>query len=46
LPAFNIALTDEPLGEPPLLLGESLKQSGISAEKFVVGAVGDRWELI
>lgn len=42
----TFALTDEPLGEPLLLLGESLKQSGIPAEKFVAGAVGDRWELI
>jgi N-acyl-phosphatidylethanolamine-hydrolysing phospholipase D len=41
----TFALTDEPLGEPPLLLEESLKRCGIPLEKFVVAAVGDRWEI-
>jgi N-acyl-phosphatidylethanolamine-hydrolysing phospholipase D len=41
----TFALTDEPLGEPPLLLGESLKRCGIPQEKFLVAAVGDNWKV-
>lgn len=36
-------LTDEPMGEPPLLLANALSEQGIGAEKFVAAGVGDYW---
>lgn len=38
-------LTDEPLGEPPLLLTAALKKHGISPEKFAIGAIGQAWHV-
>lgn len=38
-------LTDEPLGEPPLRLAAALKQSGISPESFIIGAIGQSWDI-
>lgn len=33
-------LTDEPMGEPPLLLGSALRASNIAPERFQAGVVG------
>lgn len=41
----TFSLTDEPLGEPPLLLEACLRKQGIASEKFAVAAVGDRFEV-
>lgn len=38
-------LTDEPMGEPPLLLGNALDGQGISRESFCVADVGAQWEV-
>jgi len=38
-------LTDEPMGEPPLLLAAELARRGIPAERFVAGRVGESWQL-
>lgn len=38
-------LTDEPMGEPPLLLESALRQQGIPAANFVTAGVGDCWEV-
>ncbi len=38
-------LTDEPLGEPPLLLAEALKKHQIPPEKFTAGAIGQSWDV-
>lgn len=40
----TFSLTDEPLGEPPLLLSTALAASGMSPESFVTGAVGQCWQ--
>jgi N-acyl-phosphatidylethanolamine-hydrolysing phospholipase D len=36
-------LTDEPLGEPPILLARALDNQGLDAESFVTGSVGQSW---
>ena len=41
----TFALTDEPLGEPPLLLEKSLRDAGIDSERFAAGAVGQCWRV-
>jgi N-acyl-phosphatidylethanolamine-hydrolysing phospholipase D len=41
----TFALTDEPLGEPLLLLEGSLAAHGIPAERFACGAVGQCWQV-
>jgi N-acyl-phosphatidylethanolamine-hydrolysing phospholipase D len=38
-------LTDEPLGEPPLLLEEALREKFLPGDVFEVAAVGHRWEI-
>lgn len=38
-------LTDEPVGEPPLLLAEALAAKKIDPARFVCGEVGEWWEL-
>ncbi len=38
-------LTDEPLGEPPLLLSAALEKHGIAAEDFVAGKIGSSWTI-
>jgi N-acyl-phosphatidylethanolamine-hydrolysing phospholipase D len=38
-------LTDEPMGEPPLLLAEALQKSGISPKNFITGAIGQSWDV-
>jgi N-acyl-phosphatidylethanolamine-hydrolysing phospholipase D len=39
----TFTLTDEPLGEPPLLLEKALRNAGIDGESFTAGAVGQCW---
>lgn len=39
-------LTDEPLGEPPLLLEKALQEQGIPAEAFEVPEVGEQWVVL
>jgi N-acyl-phosphatidylethanolamine-hydrolysing phospholipase D len=39
-------LTDEPLGEPPLLLSAELAIHGIPAEDFVAGNIGQSWTVL
>lgn len=39
-------LTDEPMGEPPLLLEMALCNRGISPGQFEASAVGTRWEVM
>ncbi len=41
----TFALTDEPLGEPPLLLAGELRNQAITADRFVAGRVGDVWRI-
>ena len=38
-------LTDEPMGEPPLLLAAALEKLKIPAENFVAGAIGQTWQV-
>lgn len=38
-------LTDEPLGEPPLLLEKALLEHGIPAGAFEVSEIGKQWEV-
>lgn len=38
-------LTDEPLGEPPLLLSAALEKHGIPKEDFVAGGIGQSWHI-
>lgn len=38
-------LTDEPLGEPPLLLEEALRANELPTDRFVAAAVGDQWNV-
>ncbi len=38
-------LSDEPLGEPPLLLAKELASRGIAPECFESGRVGQRWSV-
>jgi hypothetical protein len=38
-------LTDEPLGEPPILLKKALRERSLAEEVFVVAEVGGR-ELV
>lgn len=38
-------LTDEPLGEPPLLLARELLEKKIPADAFAAGTVGDVWRI-
>jgi N-acyl-phosphatidylethanolamine-hydrolysing phospholipase D len=39
-------LTDEPLGEPPLLLSAALEKNGIPAEDFIAGTIGQSWNVL
>lgn len=39
-------LTDEPLGEPPLLLAKALLEHGIPAGAFEVSPIGNQWEIV
>ena len=39
-------LSDEPLGEPPLLLARELLERGVAAERFVAGHIGQQWHVI
>ncbi len=38
-------LTDEPMGEPPILLSQAAEGAGLSAESFVAGSIGEIREL-
>ena len=38
-------LTDEPLGEPPLLLSAALEKHGIPTEDFIAGEIGRSWTI-
>jgi N-acyl-phosphatidylethanolamine-hydrolysing phospholipase D len=38
-------LTDEPLGEPPLLLSAALEKHGIPAGNFITGDIGESWTV-
>jgi N-acyl-phosphatidylethanolamine-hydrolysing phospholipase D len=38
-------LTDEPLGEPPLLLAASLPPLAINPASFTSGHIGQSWEI-
>jgi L-ascorbate metabolism protein UlaG (beta-lactamase superfamily) len=37
--------TDEPLGEPPLLLDLALREASLPADVFTSGKVGEVWEI-
>ena len=39
-------LTDEPLGEPPLLLAAALESRAIDPSVFVAGLIGQSWEVL
>ena len=41
----TFALTDEPLGEPPLRLARALQERNIPLDSFVVGAIGEQWHV-
>ncbi|MCW1923387.1 MBL fold metallo-hydrolase [Luteolibacter arcticus] len=38
-------LTDEPLGEPPMRLVAGLERKGIQSGRFMVGRVGESWDV-
>ncbi|MEY3894568.1 MAG: hypothetical protein RLZZ214_87 [Verrucomicrobiota bacterium] len=38
-------LTDEPLGEPPILLGKALRENSLDSGVFVVPMVGEQWTV-
>ena len=38
-------LTDEPMGEPPILLKQVVQQRSLLADSFVTGRVGEIWEI-
>ena len=42
----TFSLTDEPLGEPPLLLKQALSERGIDATRFEAGKIGQMWRVI
>lgn len=37
-------LSDEPMGEPPLLLAAALREAGLPEEYFTTGGVGEQWQ--
>ncbi len=39
-------LTDEPMGEPPLLLEKALREHLVVAGDFVVADIGDHWQVM
>ncbi len=39
-------LTDEPLGEPPLLLEKALRKHSVAADDFVASCIGDQWQVM
>lgn len=39
-------LTDEPMGEPPILLAKALLEQGIPAGVFEVSVVGNQWDVM
>jgi N-acyl-phosphatidylethanolamine-hydrolysing phospholipase D len=38
-------LTDEPLGEPPLLLKQIIHEKGLPSDSFVAGHIGEIWDV-
>jgi N-acyl-phosphatidylethanolamine-hydrolysing phospholipase D len=38
-------LTDEPMGEPPLLLEKALDEQHVSRESFIIADVGEQWDI-
>ena len=39
-------LSDEPLGEPPLLLVRELLDRGVPTDRFTTGCVGQQWSVV
>ena len=39
-------LTDEPMGEPPILLEKALRESGLAPEVFQTAVIGDPWQVM
>lgn len=39
-------LTDEPLGEPPLLLSKALREMSVPPDWFVAGDIGEQWDIL
>jgi len=39
-------LSDEPLGEPPLLLARELLDRGVAPGRFDAGCVGQQWSVV
>lgn len=42
----TFALTDEPMGEPVILLERALKELNFAADCFAAGRVGEIWEVL
>lgn len=38
-------LTDEPLGEPPILLAKALRENSIAPERFEASVIGRQWQV-
>jgi N-acyl-phosphatidylethanolamine-hydrolysing phospholipase D len=38
-------LTDEPMGEPPLLLSKALVEKSVPPDRFVAGDIGSQWNV-
>jgi hypothetical protein len=38
-------MTDEPMGEPPLLLQQAVRDRKLPETSFVTGSVGQIWEI-
>ena len=39
-------LTDEPMGEPPILLEKALREHSVAAEDFVAAGIGECWQVM
>lgn len=42
----TFSLTDEPLGEPPILLERALRERSLAPGIFVAAGVGEHWEVV
>jgi N-acyl-phosphatidylethanolamine-hydrolysing phospholipase D len=39
-------LTDEPMGEPPILLEKALQAHSVAVDDFVAAGIGDQWQVM
>lgn len=39
-------LTDEPMGEPPMLLERALREQALAADRFIASVIGGQWRIM